>query len=248
MAQWLSGQLGISNWKARRWIDASYVLEHLPHTSAALQSGALSLDKTVELTRFATPTTEKKLIAWARRVTVACIRQKGDEGTTRSLEKVKAIHESRHLRWWWSLDGDFLGFDGLLPADQGAVVKEAIDRLARELPSPPDQGDAPEAMPGLEDEEPTMDQRRADAFVHLASARVGDRSDAERTTLVLHAPIESLAHDEGNCSIAGGPVLHPETARRLACDTRLQVVLHGKDGNPLGIGGTSQITPWWLRR
>jgi hypothetical protein len=58
----LSGRVGISNWKARRWVGAAYALEHLPRLSASPESGALSLDKVVELTRFATPATEKDLI------------------------------------------------------------------------------------------------------------------------------------------------------------------------------------------
>lgn len=64
-AQWLSAQLGISNWKARRYISAAYALEHLALLSDALETGALSLDKTLELARFATALDEKKLIRWA---------------------------------------------------------------------------------------------------------------------------------------------------------------------------------------
>jgi len=58
MAQWLSGELGISNWRARRLVEAAYCLEHLTLVAAALQNGSLSLDKTVELTRFAVPDTQ----------------------------------------------------------------------------------------------------------------------------------------------------------------------------------------------
>ncbi|MGH2756338.1 MAG: hypothetical protein ACRDI3_00950, partial [Actinomycetota bacterium] len=44
MAQWLSAIFHISNWKARRWVAAAHALERLPLTSAALESGSLSLD------------------------------------------------------------------------------------------------------------------------------------------------------------------------------------------------------------
>ena len=37
-------------------------------------------------------------------------------------------------------------------------------------------------------------------------------------------------------------------ARRMACDSRLQVVLHGDDGSALGIGHTSREVPQWLKR
>src|ERR671918_1636616 len=69
LAQWLSGRLGISNWAARRWIHAANVLPSLPLLSAALETGSLSLDKVIELCRFATSDTERALITWARRVT-----------------------------------------------------------------------------------------------------------------------------------------------------------------------------------
>jgi Domain of unknown function (DUF222) len=65
MAQWLAGRLGISNWAARRWVAAADALERLPRISDALADGVLSVDKVVELTRFATPDTEKDLVAWA---------------------------------------------------------------------------------------------------------------------------------------------------------------------------------------
>ncbi len=49
---------------------------YLPKSAEPLAgtTGTLSLDKVVELTRFATGATEKELIAWARRVTPAAIR------------------------------------------------------------------------------------------------------------------------------------------------------------------------------
>ncbi|MFN2595177.1 MAG: DUF222 domain-containing protein, partial [Actinomycetota bacterium] len=78
LAQWLSGRYDITHYKARRWIHAARVLESLPRTADALENGKLSLDKVVELCRFATPETEKKLITWAKKVSVACIRDKGD--------------------------------------------------------------------------------------------------------------------------------------------------------------------------
>jgi len=84
-------------------------------------------------------------------------------------------------------------------------------------------------------------------LVLAASSQPGDSNAGERVELVLHAPLESLARNEGNCSFGGHP-LHPETARRLGCDARIQMVVHDSGGNPLGIGGASQLVPYWLRR
>jgi len=55
----------------------------------------------------------------------------------------------------------------------------------------------------------------------------------------VHAPLETLtrhAFDAPNAEIEHGPAIAPETVRRLACDSRLQVVVEDGDGNPLKLG------------
>ena len=86
-AQFLSAVFHISNWKARRWIEAAHGLEHLPLTSAALESGALSLDKVVELARFATPADESRWVKWARKTTAGGVRQRADPRSVGLLRK-----------------------------------------------------------------------------------------------------------------------------------------------------------------
>ena len=68
LAQWLWMRYGISDWKARRWIDAAHALPCCRRTSHALDRGELGIDKVVELTRFAQPETEDGLVTWAQRV------------------------------------------------------------------------------------------------------------------------------------------------------------------------------------
>src|SRR5688500_6723092 len=62
LAEWLSAELGISNWEANRWIRAAHALPHLPHVDLAFEEARLSLDKVLELCRFATPDTEQGLV------------------------------------------------------------------------------------------------------------------------------------------------------------------------------------------
>ncbi len=237
MAQWLSGQLHVSNWKARRMIEAARGLEHLPLTAAALESGALSLDKVVELARFLTPPDEKKLIKWAQRVTTASVRARADYETARALDEVERDRTERTFQWWQSDGGYNVG--GFLPTDQGVALIKAVDELAHELPKSPERSEDPTEW--------TIDQRRADALVLLATGARSD-SGAPKATVVLHTQLEELAGDERSPATEGGAALHPETARRLSCDAKLQVVLEGRDRKPLGIGRKSQITPEWLRR
>jgi hypothetical protein len=246
--EWVSQRLGITHWKAARMVKASHVLETLPLTAAALEAGSLSLDKVVELTRFLTPASEKKLLRWARRATPSAIRERGNKENPVPLKEIKDAFHSRYLSYGWSIGGEWLSFEGLLPAAQGAVFEKAIERLAEQLPDAASDDPFVSSLPEDAQRGYTAYQRQADALAHMASAQIAGDQDPDRATVVVHAPLEALATDQGCGIIAGGPVLHPETARRLSCDARLQVVLHGKDGNALGIGNASQLVPWWLRR
>jgi hypothetical protein len=242
LSQWLSARLGISNWAARRWITAAHALPHLPRLSAALETGVLSLDKVIELCRFATPESERRLITWARRVTVTCIRRKADLASRSSAEDVVEADRTRYLTYWWFDDGHRLGLEGSLPADQGAVVAKALDRLADRAPDIIDD-DHDHLSP-----EGSLDARRADALVALASRSIAEDQDADRATVVVHAGLDALGGASGSCELEGGLVIHPETARRLSCDARLQVVVHDEHGEAVGIGRVSRTPPPWLVR
>jgi hypothetical protein len=175
---------GISHWKALRWIAASHALEHLPRISGAFASGELSIDKVVELCRFATPETEGRLLAWAGGVSCAAIRRKGDLAAAGSIQESVDAEHARFVSWWWSDDGRRFGLAAELPAASGAVVARALGRAAERVPQ----------MPG-EDDATCADARRADALVALCSARLGSDPDPDRATVVVHAPLASLARD-----------------------------------------------------
>ena len=66
ICHWVGMRLGISYWKAERWVSAAHALQELPRLSEALSSGELSIDKVVELTRFARPETERSSSAGPR--------------------------------------------------------------------------------------------------------------------------------------------------------------------------------------
>ncbi|MEA2434626.1 MAG: hypothetical protein QOG54_2083 [Actinomycetota bacterium] len=235
-AEWLSAVFHISNWKARRWIGAAKALERLPFTAAALGNGSLSLDKVVELARFATPADERALVTWARRVKMSSIRKRADAELKRTALEATRAQDARYLRTTrWD---NHLEIEAMLPLDEGIALMAAVDRLAHELPSDPDVADPSTEITSIE-------QRRADALVLLATnAGAGSKKES---TVVVYAPIEALAGDGGGCSIDGAG-FHPETARRLSCDCHLNIVLEGIDGDAMGIGNSSRIIPRRIRR
>lgn len=229
MAHWLWMRHGISDWKAKRWIAASHALETLPLLSAAFASGELGIDKTVELARFATADSEARLIPWARNVSCGCIRRKGDLAVRQSIDDVRDAECARSVSWWYFDDGRRFGLEAMLPAAQGAAVARALERVAEQLP----------VMPGEEDC-CSADARRADALVALASTHIASDADPDRATVVMHAQLDALHSAGGGCEIEGGGVVHAETARRLLCSGRVQMVIEDEAGQPMRMGRLSR--------
>src|SRR6266511_3256158 len=86
----------------------SHALEGLPRISEAFSSGELGIDKVVELTRFATPDTEARLIPWAQGVSCGCIRRKGGL-LHRSLQEAREAEQARSLSWWYFAENSRFG-------------------------------------------------------------------------------------------------------------------------------------------
>jgi Domain of unknown function (DUF222)/HNH endonuclease len=240
---WISAQLGISSWSARRWVAASEALPRLTQVRNALGSGALSIDKVLELSRYATPETERRLIAWAKRVTPATIRRAADVANAPEGKESIESDKSRHLDYWWTDDGRRLWLEGSWPSDQGAVIEKALDRMAGRLPD----------IVADEDAEPpsfevSLGMRRADALVALASHRIAEDADADRATVVVHVDAETLGADHGGCEIEGGGVAGAETARRLACDGRIEFAFHDCCGRTVGVDRATRTPSAWLVR
>ena len=236
LTHWLAMRFGISNWKARRWIDASHALERLPLIADAIRSGTIGPDKAVELTRLATPETEAELIDWAGHVSSGAIRRRAERAERRSLDEARSVEESRSCRYYFYDEGKRMCLTADLPAAQGAAVARAIERGAERIP----------VMPGEEDDW-CIEARRADALVALAAASLGRDSDTDRSTVVVHTSLVALAAGEGS-EIEGGGTAHPETVRRLLCSGRVQIVYEDRAGNPVRLGRLRREPPAWMMR
>jgi len=125
---------------------------------------------------------------------------------------VLADDNHAHERRWFECDQTYGGvfvLRGELDAESGAVVKTAIDALSHGLAS---------------GEQRTASQRRADALVDLAAMqlRCGVHRDAhgQRPHLTVTVSAETLRSgaDVQPAGLGGVGPIHPETARRLACD------------------------------
>jgi hypothetical protein len=236
-AHWLAMRYGISQWKAHRWIAAAHALEELPRLADALDRGELGLDKVAELARFAAPETEAQLIRWAKDVTCATVRHRGNLALRPSVDEVADVERSRSVSWWYFDEGRRFGLEAELPAAQGAFVAQALERAAQAVPVMPDETDGCFAS-----------ARRADALVALCSARIAEDPDQDRASVVVHAQLGALVSNDGGCEIEDGPAVHPETVRRLMCNARVQAVLEDRTGNVLGVGRMSREPSAWMIR
>jgi hypothetical protein len=228
MAHFLYLRYGISEWKARKWIASAHALESLPRIAEALAGGVLNIDKVVELTRYATRETEESLVEWATLVPSGRIRDDADQAARRLAEDEARVQEERRLAWWFHDEGRRFAMTADLPAAEGAVVARAIDRLAGQLPGP-----TPEEAPD------PLEVRRADALVALASTRLAQDPDPERSTVVVHVRSDSITRGEGS-PVEGGGIVGPEAVARLLCHSRVQAVLEDRDGTPVRLGRTSR--------
>lgn len=150
---------------------------------------------------------------------------------------MKDAETSRSLTWWYFEENRRFGLQAELPAADGAVVAKALERLAESLP----------VMPGEED--PChADARRADALVAVCSSKIANDPHPDRATVVVHAQLDGLISGEGGCELENGPVIHPETAKRLLCEARVQTVSEDENGQPLGLGRMTREPSAWMTR
>jgi hypothetical protein len=232
LSQWLWMRYGMSDWKARRWIEAAGALPTLPRTAEALDRGELGIDKVVELARFAEPDTEDGLVTWAQQVSAARIRREGDLARAADTDDGADEDRRRSVSWAYTEEGKRFEMHADLPAAQGAVVVTAMERVAAAVPSLPH-----EAGPG------GAGARRADALVAVCSARLATDADPDRATIVVHTRV-----GEEVGQIEGGGIAAASTLERLLCSARVETVHEDEHGRAIGVGRITRVPPAWLLR
>ena len=130
-----------------------------------------------------------------------------------------------------------LRHSGLLPAADGMALIKAINRLAQQAPRDPDTG-----------ERDPYPARCADALRALVGARIAADTDQDRATVVVHVDGSALDGGAGSAHLEAGPGIAVETAKRMLCDGRLQVVAEDENGHPVAIGTTQRTLSPHLAR
>jgi Domain of unknown function (DUF222)/HNH endonuclease len=256
-AHWLAHTCALAPSAAREHVRVARRLSELPVISAAFGHGELSYSQVRALSRVATTEVEPVLLELARHATAAQLERtlrayRGVVG--RELSRDEREHGDRYVVCEYDDDGSLL-LRARLPAEEGALVAAALDAgrdsLREDEPSSEGRGVSAEA-------EALVDTSSASALVLMAETLLasgpGTRAGADNCQVVVHVDASELAghgaseHEPaGTCQLEDGQLLHPETARRLACDAGVVRILE-RDGKPLSVGRRTRSVPPALRR
>jgi hypothetical protein len=135
-AHWLSWQCSLGANAARERVRVARALRDLPRTRDAFANARLSFSQVRALTRVATPDNEEGLLDLARHSTAAQLETviRGVRRAAASEETARArdAYATRTLTYFYDDDGTFV-IRGRLPAEQGAVVAQALDAIVDEF-------------------------------------------------------------------------------------------------------------------
>ena len=261
-AHWLNARCGFDLVTAREKVRIAHALPNLPAIRAAFRDGEISYSKVRAITRVADRHNEADLVELAKASTAAQVVQRvKDLRQVARLEESKAAFNAyRHRMFTCRTDENgSLVFEGRLPAEQGALLLQALDRAMDWLFN----GQPHRSRVRRDDarvEDIPQEVRRADALGILAERFLSEPpsadeglNTADRYQLTVHASAEALpefgdldADDPPH--IEHGPVVAAETVRRIACDAALVRILETGHGEPLDVGRKTRVIPPALQR
>jgi hypothetical protein len=249
---WLSGRFRVGWTVATRQLRHATAIEQMPATSEALASGEISPCSAAVLiaAREAHPDAfarqEDALVDAARTLSVRELRRavaywrQALDGP-RALEDAEIRHELRRLHLSPTLEG-MTRVDGDLDPETGEIVVTALRAVMDS-----------EERAGAGEDRRTAAQRRADALGEVCRQWL-DRSSrptiaGERPHVNATVDLGALRGQAGSTSELDfvGPI-HPETARRIACDASISRVITSGTSEPLDIGRRTPTVPAPLRR
>ena len=193
-AHWLNWRTGLDLGAAREKLRVAAALAELPHIAAAMACGRLSYSKVRALSRVAAPATEARLLAVACGATAAQVERlvrgwrQADQAAQADGEQVRLA--SRMLSTQVDDNGMLLLRARLTP-EVGAVLLRAVEAALEQVPAP---------AAGVDGNEPTIAQRRADALGLVAESALAGGLDpgnpGDRFQVTVHVPADTLASHE----------------------------------------------------
>lgn len=252
VSSWMASRLRIGVQAATREVRSARALQEMPATQTALAAGEISgqavglLVRAREAHPGAFGQDERLLLEAAKKLrvrdlyrTVEYWRQTIDSAGTAEEEELS--YHRRRLHISSTLYGT-VRMDGELDPETGNTVIAALNAVQ----------DA-DAHGGRRPDVRSAAQRRADALGELCHQWMNssDRPKVagERPHMSVIVNVEALAgRGEGRAELGNGSPIHPESARRLACDAAISRVLTTGRSEPLDVGRRTAIVSPVTRR
>jgi hypothetical protein len=235
-AHWLSYRYSYAWHTATRFVKVAHALEERPKIWAALAEGRLIYENVAQLCSFVPPEDDEEWAERAQHHNAAQIKSFARHARRMMRREAERTTNERYLSMRWHEDAGHLRLHANIPGAEGAAVQQTLERLAEKAGRKDDDTWDP------------FEQRAADALVEMCRTTLASDTDSDRATVVVHCDVQELGRIHGTATLEDGPLVASETLRRLACDARLQMVVHGPNGEPIGVGRTSRIVPPWMYR
>jgi 5-methylcytosine-specific restriction endonuclease McrA len=256
LERWVAWRFGLSYREAAELVRVARALVELPVIRAAFERGELTYTKVRALTRVATPACEARLLRLGSVLTAPQL-----DRALRVYQRVTAAqahrqHEYEYVSYYWDDDGT-LFLQARLASEDGTLLVKALDAARERIrdqrrKQPPTKTPQPPAWQAPRPFEPDRSDK-VEALLELAHQSLNPEakeSRRERPHLVVHVDAAKLTTDAatpGRCELDHGPVIAPETARRLGCDATTTTITETKQLPP-SIGRKRRTIPPKLRR
>jgi hypothetical protein len=254
-AGWLGYRCGITGREAREYMRVAEALQELPAIRAAFSRGETTYTQVRALTRVATAANEERLLELAGALTASQLERALRVFRRITADDARETHELEFVSYHFEEDGS-LYLSARLAAEDGTVLVKALD-VAREriLERRREEREAAasDARTSAGQELLEQDPHRSlgvEALLDVAAAsleRPAGEHD-ERAKVIVHVDAATIASGaRGRSELDDGPVVAPETARRLGCDAEVVAQIE-RDGLPLSAGRKRRTVPSTLRR
>jgi hypothetical protein len=238
---WMIWSARVAQSRARALVETARALRDRPAIATAAMEGRFSSDQLDAVMLVATPETDAQWAEDGPGWTPHALRAKARQQRTVPVEAAVERDARRHLTMRWNERRGTFRFSGELPDEAGARVQVALTRGAEAI-GPDETGQwAP------------FEQRCADVLVERLGGAAADDTEAQRATVVLHAPEAALLEESDvpgaylDAGDDGIPVAN-ETVRRLACDGFVQRAADDANGVPIRLGRRTRTVPPHLFR
>lgn len=267
----LSSEAGMAPKEARQISGLALGLENLPEVARGVESGEIKVDVATELLKFATPEDDKKIADQAKSWSVPQAEEVARRRRAIAEKEARKLHEMRSFRWFYDADRRHVNFRGLFPAAEGELLISVIETEVRRADAKRTGGDedccgdssahdhdetssADSGRRGRTDDRASrkpreeFSRRCADALISaLSSGSFDDAFAGSRAQVTVVATAQEMASTEAAVRVGSGFV-SAEVARRLMCDSDIEVVLVDSENRPIGLGANTRSVPKRLSR